>query len=381
MIQYREDTSKPIQTMIDGEDVLTLICTLRSRYPDRRIGAALGLMQFARDAERGDSSRLAVRNEIRSSGGFHALLSLFGARSSNERQRLISSMAIGYLLPSLVDWSLSMHLENSIVDCIGFLVKWNPPGDNYAIGVNGAAISTSDALESAAYGLYSFWANCLGPALDSVSSNSNSSETDSERVSHVRTLSMQSIPMIMTIMVQDQGGPTLALMENACAVRIAQPLLVHHGCIPVLLHWLKSEDVDKIRTAATSVHYLVQSEDSYTAGWIHTELINQSGLQILKNLSNRAFVYLPLAQIFSSLCAMPHTRAAVVEGGCMGFLLELIYHHSERYTEDYVFYALKAIVKVAAGCIANAPSETCGKAEALIFDDFLSPESSNEMLT
>jgi hypothetical protein len=192
---------------------------------------------------------------------------------------------------------------------------------------------------------------------------------------------MQLIPMIMTIMVEDQGGPTLVLMENACAVRIAQPLLVQHGCIKVLLHWLKSKDDDKIRSAATSVRYLVQNEDSYTAGWVHTELINQGGLQILKNLSNRAFVYLPLAQIFNSLCTTPHTRAAIVEGGCMGFLLELLYHHSERYAEDYVFYALKAIVKVAAGCVTNAPSDTSSNAKTLLFDDFLSPESSDEMLT
>jgi hypothetical protein len=63
-------------------------------------------------------------------------------------------------------------------------------------------------------------------------------------------------------------------------------------------------------------------------------------------------VRLAIAQIVSSLCVAPHTRAAVVEANFIPFLVNTLFQDSQ--SEEVALFVGQALLQLAAGAITRA---------------------------
>jgi hypothetical protein len=133
---------------------------------------------------------------------------------------------------------------------------------------------------------------------------------------------------------------------------------VREGILQILVSWISSKDIEKIRPAVSALRYVTSIDDKYMAGWIHSEMVNKGAVKCLADLTRDISVTrdirLYVAQILSSLCAAPHTRAAIVEANCINFLIGILYEHSDPASEEIALFAGRAILQLAAGAITRA---------------------------
>lgn len=141
-------------------------------------------------------------------------------------------------------------------------------------------------------------------------------------------------------------------------MEIARPIAVREGILQILVRWIRSKDIERIQPATSAPRYVTSIHDKYMAGWIHSEMVNKGAVQCLadltRDISVTRDVRLSIAQILSSLCAAPHTRAAVVEANCLNFLIGILHDHSDPSSEEVALYAGEAILQLAAGAITRA---------------------------
>jgi hypothetical protein len=94
------------------------------------------------------------------------------------------------------------------------------------------------------------------------------------------------------------------------------------------------------------------------AGWIHSEMVNKGAVESLADLTLDIAltrdVRLAIVQILSSLCAAPHTRAAVVESNCINFLIGVLHEHNDPTCKEVALHAGRAILQLVAGAITRA---------------------------
>jgi hypothetical protein len=388
-------TSLEIVALVETKDVFSLICLLRAQQNQRRLDATLALMRFARDAEQGGGKEnLRLRNEIRSSGGMHSLLTLFRSRGTIYELKVIASMALAYLLPSFVQSShhTPPTLGLKIMECLRFLSSSRP------ISAGGETVTSEEAFKASAMGLTSFWVNQLEPMLHSGQSKeenrstmlSDTSERKIVTTSQARRRSsglnffdqpqeaielQELLEMTVSLIIHitkridsenvslQEGGYSVftwryALVEQVCAVEVARPIAVREGILRVLVDWIKSSDGEKIRPAVSALRYLTTITDKYMAGWIHSQMVNEGALQGILALTNDFSVgqdvKLAIAQILSALCVAPHTRAAVAEANCVNYLIGFLYDHSDQSSQEVALFAGRALMQLAAGAITRA---------------------------
>jgi hypothetical protein len=103
---------------------------------------------------------------------------------------------------------------------------------------------------------------------------------------------------------------------------------------------------------------LTTIKDKYMAGWIHSQMVNEGALQgivaLTDDYSVGQDVKLAIAQILSSLCVAPHTRAAVAEANCIKYLIGFLYEHSDPSSQEVALFAGSALLQLAAGAITRA---------------------------
>ena len=153
-----------------------------------------------------------------------------------------------------------------------------------------------------------------------------------------------------------------------CEVDAARPIAVREGLLRVLVDWIRSKDVDKVRPAASALRYLISIKDKYMAGWIHSQVVNEGAVSEIVKLLNESVghdVRVAVAQMLSALCVAPHTRAAVVEADCVGYLVSLLYEHSAPASVDMVHHAGTALLQLAAGAMTRA-SAVSGNSLAIL---------------
>lgn len=397
-----------ISGLIRKKDVFSLICILRAQS-DQRLDAALALMEFARDGERPEEDGISLRDEIRSSGGMHSLLQVFRARSTNYELRVVAGMAVAYVLPSFVETSPSVGLK--IVECLRFL------STSRSVSPNGVKISREMMFKASAMGVTAFWMNALEPMLHlGMSLDDESMERSDLRMMSSasgglvaggvfdqgqQTLELQELlEMTVSLIVHiekncesplvNTGGAesneALAMwrytnVEQVCTVDVARPIAVREGLLPILVDWIKTKDREKVRPAVSALRYLTSIKDKYMAGWIHSQMVNEGALSEVVKLADDYNaghdVRLAVAQILSSLCVAPHTRAAVVEARCMFYLIGFLYDHSDQASEEVALYAGRAITQLAAGAITRASVFGGGGADIL---DFVSPDKRDSLV-
>ena len=400
-----------INGLIRKKDVFSLICILRAQS-DQRLDAALALMEFAQDGERPEEGGSSLRDEIRSSGGMHSLLQVFRAKGTAYELRVVSGMAVAYVLPSLMKCSPGVGLK--IMECLRFLSV------SRTVSPNGVRIPQETMFKASAMGVFSFWMNVLEPLL---ASGPSVEETTTERSNlHMisnsaagfaaaggifdqghETLELQELlEMAVSLIIHiqkhcdaeaangncsdDQVGDDLSMwrytnVEQVCTVDVARPIAVREGLLPILIEWIKSNDKDKVRPAVSALRYLTSIKDKYMAGWIHSQMVNEGALaeviKLAENYNAGHDVRLAVAQILASLCVAPHTRAAVVEARCINYLIGFLYDHSDPASEEVALFAGHAITQLAAGAITRASVFGGGDTEIL---DFVSPDKRDSLV-
>ncbi|CAB9497604.1 expressed unknown protein [Seminavis robusta] len=399
-----------INGLIRKKDVFSLICILRAQS-DQRLDAALALMEFARDGERPEEGGISLRDEIRSSGGMHSLLQVFRAKGTSYELRVVSGMAVAYVLPSFAETSPSVGLK--IMECLRFL------SISRAVSPNSVKISQQMMFRASAMGVTAFWMNALEPMLNHPLSGAD--EADGERAD-LQLINNSSNGITTAAGIFDQGHQTLELqellemtvslivhiekktdadpvngsdphsnaamsvwrytnIEQVCTVDVARPIAVREGLLPILVDWIKSKDQEKVRPAVSALRYLTNIKDKYMAGWIHSQMVNEGALAEVIKLADDYNaghdVRLAVAQILASLCVAPHTRAAVVEAKCMFYLIGFLYDHSDKASEEVALFAGRAITQLAAGAITRASVFGGGDPEIL---DFVSPDKRDSLV-
>jgi len=384
-----------VQELVVKQDIFSLICMLRVHQNEKRLDAAMALMRFARAAEQNDPSAVALRDEIRSSGGMHSLLTLFWTRGIRYELRVVTALAVAFVLPSFVEPSSlsSPSLGLKIVECLRFL------STAQSVAHNGEFLSADELFAAAGMALTTFWVIHLEPLLRSRKSvdhdDANSTVGLSLKRQHSRGSAGSAVfdqrqetiagdellEMTVSLIIdvakhesddtgtttstttanQDGKGPykwSHHLVEQVCALEIARPIAVRKGILKILVKWIRSNDRERIRAAALALRYLTSVNDKYMAGWIHSEMVNKGAVEGLAELTHDISathdVRLAIAQILSSLCAAPHTRAAVVEANCFNFFIGVLYEHHDPSTEELALFAGSAVLQLAAGAIARA---------------------------
>jgi hypothetical protein len=380
-VQVKQDRKKnssagpTIGLLAENEDIFSLICMLRAPN-DKRVEAAFALMKFARENAR-------LRNEIRSSGGMHSFLTLVRTKGSSHELKVVASMAVAYVLPSFV---VSAQTPSSvglkIIECLRFLAVTSP------LETNEFSISRPEMLKAASMGVNVLWINAIQPLL--------LLESTKDQPSHIRPPLRPSASLRMSktrgragASIFDQGQESIEIreltelavtlvthlakisdspsedpldvgfniVEQVCEVDMARPIAVREGLLTTLVDWIRSGEIDKIRPAASALRYLISIDDRYMAGWIHSQVVNEGAVSEIVKLLNESVGYdvrVAVAQMISALCIAPHTRAAVVEARCVGYLVALLYEHNSPSSEDMVRYAASALLQLAAGAMVRA---------------------------
>jgi len=363
-----------IELLVENEDVFSLICMLRAAN-EKRLEAAIALMKFARDSDR-------LRNEIRSSGGMHSFLTLVRTNGIVRELKIVGALAVAYVVPNFV---LSSQTSSSvglkIMECLRFLV------DSQGISVNDISITQVEMCKAASVGVTFLWINSIQPLLlvskdkgDKAPGTPNRSTLarfgrqrsrigggtfdQGQESLEVKELSELAVSLVVRLAhISDSGGFGSEMgfgyniVEQVCEVDAARPIAVREGLMRLLVDWIISKDVDKVRPAASALRYLISIEDKYMAGWIHSQVVNEGAVAEIVKLLNESVghdVRVAVAEMLSALCCAPHTRAAVVEAKCVSYLVALLYEHTSPASEQMVHYAGSALLQLAAGALTRA---------------------------
>lgn len=363
-----------IELLVENEDVFSLICMLRAPN-EKRSAAALALMKFARENE-------VLRNEIRSSGGMHSFLTLFRTKGTPKELQITASMAVAYVLPSFVVSSqTSSSVGLRIIECLRSLTTASPTS------IQGTPISRDEMVKAASVGVNVLWINAIQPLLAVESAKAESRQIrpalkpsasmrfgrqrgragggmfdQGHESIEIRELTELAVTLITHIArLSSSGEKSLEIgyniVEQVCEVDAARPIAVREGLLTLLVDWIRSKDVDKVRPAASALRYLISINDKYMAGWIHSQVVNEGAVGEIVKLLNESVghdVRVAVAEMLSALCVAPHTRAAVVEAKCVNYLVALLYEHSTPASEEMVRYAASALLQLAAGAMVRA---------------------------
>ena len=385
-----------IELLVENEDIFSLICMLRAQN-EKRLAAALALMKFARESE-------PLRDEIRSSGGMHSFLTLFRTNGMTRELQVVASLAVAYVLPSYVVLSSSVGLR--IIECLRFLVTSRP------VSPQGVSITREEMCKAAAMGVNILWINAVQPLIHAEVAKKESRTTrptlrstasragrslrgrldggglfdqgqDSIEIKELTEMSVTLITHIAKLthcegLQIDMG---YNIVEQVCEVDVARPIAVREGLLKILVDWIRSKDVSRIRPAASALRYLISIEDKYMAGWIHSQVVNEGAVGEIVKLLNESVghdVRVAVAQMLSALCVAPHTRAAVVEAKCVSYLVALLYEHNDPASQIMVQYAGSALVQLAAGAMTRASALT-GNSLAIV--DSATPDKQDSVVT
>jgi hypothetical protein len=258
----------------------------------------VSLTQKGRDEE--------MCHEIIASGGMQSLLTLFKSSSDSFELMMVSALTAVYLLPLLLDDSVvqsSNYVHMGIIECLQFLIQTSIKNTTADIDISPSEIRTASA-----FAMTNLWFKVLVATLRSaeivsasnhISRFGDGSESDQDFFSRRRSsvASWQSDEDVdwsilvdaftsLSIMAakSEASRPKndlnvyyefALIVESICAVEYARPLAMKEGVIALLLKWLRSGDIDLERPAASSLRNLALTQDNYTAGWVHSELVNE----------------------------------------------------------------------------------------------------------
>jgi hypothetical protein len=253
------------------------------------------------------------------------------------------------------------------------------------VEVDGFSASRQDMLKAASMGVNVLWINAIQPLLILEASKDFSSHVKAElrpstslmmsksrerstagvfdkgqesiEVIELTELAVTLITHLAKISDSPSGDPLdvgYNIVEQVCEVDAARPIAVREGLLATLVEWVRSNQVEKIRPAASALRYLISINDQYLAGWIHSQVVSEGAVRAIVTLLNQSVGHdtrVAVAQMLSALCVAPHTRAAVVEAKCVSYLVAILYEHTTPVSAEMVCHAANALLQLAAGAM------------------------------
>jgi len=379
----------------EDHDIFSLLCHLRGQQQKRR-DAVWGLLGLTK---RGCGERC---HEIITSGGMQSLLTLFKTSLESTELMMVSALTVVYLLPSLLDSDeqSSSYIHLGVIGCLRFLIQSSRENSD----IN---ISPSEIRTASAFTMTNLWFKVLVPKLRSTEDLANNSITQfrpsgrggdsfsNRRFLLRRRSSLSSQPgeevdcstlidsfTSLSVMAaeseasrQDEKKVMQAndmnvyyefalIVESICAVEYARPLAMKGMVIKLLLRWLRSGDVELERPASNALRNLTLSQDDYTAGWVHSQLLNDNALvHIVGRLeSGDSRVRLAMAEVISRLTVASHTRAGIISARGVKYLVQLLGSVDIQKDEALALAVGTALLNMVAGAACSG-----GEAMAFIF--------------
>lgn len=323
-------SSPEVEELVEAKDFFSLLCLLRGHH-NQRLASAYALLKFAKnEAIEGYDKSTDMRNEIQTSGGMHSLLTLFRSSSDRQEIKMVAALAVAYLLPCYTDPDglLNRNLGLRVITCLRYIVRssdevyiegLDPPTMRQSaalalthiwlsleplLGDKGSCSEDQDHEESKSVGALSIVSERMpraerhrfrGPlaksfALKNVGDRLHSLDPRRD-LTEVQKLLEQSVSLIVTLAekiipssrdTDDSFGAAastfgiILAVESVCSVEPARSIAVREGLLGVLVQWLNSGHNDLVFPAAKSIRFLATLDDSYMAGWIHSQIVNEN---------------------------------------------------------------------------------------------------------
>jgi len=327
-------SSPEVEELVQAKDFFSLLCLLRGHH-NQRLASAYALLRFAKDeAIEGNDKSTDIRKEIQTSGGMHSLLTLFRSSPDGQEIKIVAALAVAYLLPCYTDPDglLVRNLGLRVITCLRYVVRssdevyiegLDPPTMRQSVALALTHIWLSlepllsdkgtseeqDHEESKSIGALSTVSERMpraqrhrirGPlaksfALKNVGDRLHSLDPRRD-LTEVQKLLEQSVSLIVTLaekIIPSFSGSDGSLgasassfgiilaVESVCSVEPARSIAVREGLLGVLVQWLNSGHNDLVFPAAKSMRFLTTLDDSYMAGWIHSQIVNENAREFI----------------------------------------------------------------------------------------------------
>ena len=336
-------TSEQLNTGEKSEaprDIFGLLCHLRGREEETRIKATRSLLRVTR---RGESHH---QRQILQSGGIWSLLTLFKSSTKSPVLMTLSALNVVHLTPSYTD-PVSNKTIMAAIDCFYYLIQ--------SSGLDAGAdfdITPAEVFKGCMNAMTFVWMNCIEPKLCSSDTSLDGEMTncfemqrsrpkrrsfqDEDDVDNCHVLDSFTSLAVMsaTIECNDVDGPGKSvcygfadILQSICAVESCRGLVMKEGVLNILLKWMRSRDNKLELIAATALRDLTVSHSSYTAGWVHSELLHDGNAigDIVERLSAPNLeVKICMAEIVSCLSCVPHTRVAIIDAQGIKYLGQVL---------------------------------------------------------
>lgn len=314
-------------------DIFGLLCHLRGKKEQTRIKAVRSLLSITR---RGSAQE---QQQILQSGGLSSLLTLFQSSAESPVLMTVSAMNVVYLIPSYTEPVGSIDIV-AVVDCLHYLIE--------SSGIDAGTdfdITPAEVLHASVNAMTFVWMNYIEPKICSSETSLDGGALDrscfdmqqslpkrrsygveDDDVDYCRLLnSFTSLAVISAsldyndIVGLRKGVPHdfASILQCICAFKACRGLAMKEGVMNILFKWMRSKDMNLELIAANALRDLtVLESSSYTAGWVHAELLHDKNAiaDIIEGLSSPNLeVRRCMAEIVSCLIGVPHTRAAIID--------------------------------------------------------------------
>ncbi len=315
-------------------DIFGLLCHLRGRKEQTRVKAVRSLLSITR---RGSAQG---HQQILQSGGLSSLLTLFQSSAESAVLRTVSALNVVNLIPTHTEPVRNIDIIN-MIDCLHYLMQ--------SSGLDAGAdfdITATEVFHSCLNAMTFVWMNYIEPKVCSSeislggepNNDPNCFEMqrsrpkrtsyidDEDDVDYCHLLNSFTSLAVMsaTLDYSDVDGLKKSvpygfadILQYICAVKACRGLAMKEGVMNILLKWIRSNDLKMEVIAATALRDLsVPESSSYTAGWVHAELLHDGKAigDILERLSAPNLeVRRCMAEIVACLTGVPHTRAAIID--------------------------------------------------------------------
>lgn len=314
-------------------DIFGLLCHLRGRKEQTRVKAAQSLLSITR---RGSAQG---HQQILQSGGLSSLLTLFQSSAESKVLRTVSALNVVNLIPTYTEPVRNIDII-IVIDCLHYLMQ--------SSGLDAGAdfdVTPAEIFHACVNAMTFVWVNYIEPKVCCSETNVGGGPNDrncfemqrsrpkrrsylddEDDVDYCHLLNSFTALAVMsaTLDYSDVDGLKESvpygfadILQYICAVKACRGLAMKEGVMNVLLKWMRSNDSRMEVIAATALKDLtVPESSSYTAGWVHAELLHDGNAitDIVERLSAPNLeVRRCMAEIVSCLTGVPHTRAAIID--------------------------------------------------------------------
>eukprot|EP00986_Skeletonema_menzelii_P003501 scaffold1083_cov132-Skeletonema_menzelii.AAC.4 len=314
-------------------DIFGLLCHLRGRKEQTRIKAVRSLLSITR------RESAQEQQQIHQSGGLSSLLTLFQSSAESPVLMTLSALNVVYLIPSYTEPVGNIDIM-AVVDCLHYLIA--------SSGLDAGAdfdITPAEVFHACENAMTFVWMNYIEPRIcfserilggggfdsncfqmQQPLSKRRSFRDEEDDVDYCHLLNSFTSLAVMSAALDYNDIVGLRnsvqygfanILQCICSFKACRGLAMTEGVMNILFKWMRSKDIEMELIAANALRDLtVPESSSYTAGWVHAELLHDGNAiaDIVEGLNAPNLeVRRCMAEIVSCLTGVPHTRAAIID--------------------------------------------------------------------